>query len=317
MSKYRLSSVKKRLRSAACELREEHKQVNLAELSRKMSMHVDVLSNMLAFTIPEISLELKLVKASGRDWNQLQIFHLFKEAAAVVVREGDKPCPLFIAQKLKWNRERVSRYLHNHLDLAKQIGLHTDTEATVWRVGRQMRFKGEPVTLVTLSLQTGFAYPTIKKIMSRRPEFKEGVAIQKAKKGFGQCLYERKLAKKRVGVGPKPYAPDWCRQSRRRIVKPHLPAFIIPQDRIIVLLELRYRLEKGSLTQPSPKDQRFTRIRYLAMYLLKTDLKLSLLQIASIMNLRHTQNVKRGIEFIESQLTLLGLELVRLRRFCG
>jgi hypothetical protein len=314
-----IASIKRDLRLAAAQLRDENQQINTTALARKIQMPRRTLGDILTLTIPELNDELVIVTSLGSDWNRSQVFSLLEATAEVITREGQKPSCENMATKLNWRYKRLQRYVREHPELREKLDLHTDMEARIWQAGRKLRFQCERVTIAAIALLCDSTYLSVVRVLVKKKEWRVSLALQRAKRGSGATLFAKtpKYCKgpcKNSLLSPKPRLPLWC-ENRRHLPKPHTLEVLKPLDRVIVVLELRYRLEKGSLVHPSAQDWRFTRIRYLAMYLMSRDLLMNFSQIATIMNLSAERPVKKGIGFIESELTPLEPELKRLRKF--
>ncbi len=170
-----------RLRKSAEFLRAQGAVLNCATLARKCGVDRRFLSRYLAETNPELRLELGVIRSRGTGW--FRGFYL--SAASEIRKEGNLPCYATLAEKLRWPRKRVIRYLREHEELAATLRLHTDDEALMVSSARIILARGERVTRLGLADEMDRSYQTVLRILRAQPRWEEDLGVCRAGRGSG------------------------------------------------------------------------------------------------------------------------------------
>ena len=174
-----------RLRKSAEFLRNQGAVLNCATLARTCGVDRRFLSRYLAETNPELRLELGVIRSSGTGWRSRGLRGSYLNAASEIREEGNLPCYAALAEKLRWRRKRVIRYLREHEALATALQLYTDDEALMVSSARTILARGERVTRLGLADEMDRSYQTVLRILRARPKWEEDLGICRAERGSG------------------------------------------------------------------------------------------------------------------------------------
>lgn len=176
------------IRATALELKTKGVEPNSAQIAKRLGQtrqHVYYL-----VTKKYIGHGLDSVVVLNEQYTRKKVgnFVLLRNATRELRSCGRIPCLDNLSAQVGWSRKALREYLVRYPLLAKELDLDTDLASCVWDAARVILSRGETLTRLSLSQETGYRYRTIGEVLSQHPRWVEALGVVRAPNNSGVCM---------------------------------------------------------------------------------------------------------------------------------